>query len=91
MRLPAEAHVYLSEGPFGKTERFYAVVDGRDEDLVAVRDRAADALAGAGYTLLRKDDEAPIEAEAHVDGAQLISVQVTALCEGKLRLRYTVS
>ena len=36
--------------------------------LVAKRDRAADALVGAGYKLLRKDDEAPIEAEAHVEG-----------------------
>jgi hypothetical protein len=91
MRLPPAAHVYLSEGPFGKTERFYAVADGRGDELVTVRDRAADALVRAGYTLLRKDDEAPIEAEAHVDGTQLISVQVTALCDGKLRLRYTVS
>lgn len=91
MALPAGAHLYLSEGPFGTTERFYAVIGGQEDELVAKRDVAADALVAAGYTLLRKDDEAPIEAEAHVDGAQLISVQVSALCEGKLRLRYTVS
>lgn len=91
MALPEGAHLYLSEGPFGKTERFYAVLDGRENELVAKRDVAADALVGAGYRLLRKDDEAPIEAEAHVDGAQMISVQVTELCAGKLRLRYTVS
>lgn len=91
MALPAGARLYLSEGPFGSTERFYAVLDGRDDELVAKRDAAAAALVRGGYKLLRKDDEAPIEAEAHVEGAQLISVQVTALCEGKLRLRYTVS
>jgi hypothetical protein len=83
--------VYLSEGPFGKTERFYAVLDGREDELVVKRDVAADALVDAGYRLLSKDDEAPIEAEAHVDGTQFVSVQVTALCAGKLRLRYTVS
>ncbi len=91
MGLPADAHLYLSEGPFGKTERFYAVVDGQENELVAKRDVAADALVGSGYKLLSKDDEAPIEAEAHVEGQRMISVQVTALCEGKLRLRYTVS
>ena len=91
MGLPAGAHLYLSEGPFGKTERFYAVVDGQENELVAKRDVAADALVGSGYKLLSKDDEAPIEAEAHVEGERMISVQVTALCDGKLRLRYTVS
>ena len=58
---------------------------------MAKRDEAADALGASGYKLLRKDDEVPIEAEAHVDGPQQVSVQVTTLCDGKLRLRYTVS
>ena len=91
MALPAGAHLYLSEGPFGKTERFYAVLDGADDELVPKRDLAADALVGGGYTLLRKDAEPPIEAEGHVQGKYLVSVQVTELCDGKLRLRYTVS
>jgi hypothetical protein len=93
MALPAGAHLYLSEGPFGKTERFYAVLDGAEDELVPKRDLAADALVGAGSKLLRKDAEPPVEAEAHVKdrGGRLISVQVASLCEGKLRLRYTVS
>jgi hypothetical protein len=89
--LPAGARLYLSEGPFGKTERFYATVAGEADELEAARDRAAEALVSAGYRLLREDAEPPIEAEAHVDGAHLISVQVTPFCDGKLRLRYTVS
>ena len=32
LAFPAGAHVYVSEGPFGKTERFYAVVDGAVDD-----------------------------------------------------------
>jgi hypothetical protein len=69
------------------------VLDGAEDELVPKRDLAADALVGAGYELLRKDAEPPVEAEAHVEGegGQLISVQVASLCEGKLRLRYTVS
>jgi hypothetical protein len=93
MALPTGAHVYLSEGPFGKTERFYAVLAGAEDELEAKRDVAADALVNAGYKVLRKDAEPPVEAEAHVENpaGQLISVQVAPLCEGKLRLRYTVS
>ena len=83
--------MYVSEGPFGMTERFLAVVDGRPQDLVARRDEAASALVAAGFKLLTKDDEAPVEAEAHLTGERMISVQVTSLCAGKLRLRYTIS
>ena len=83
------AHVYVSEGPFGKTERFHAAVDG--DDLLRTRDAASDAMVAAGYRLLRKDQEPPIEAEAHLTGPHTVSVQVTTLCAGKMRLRYTVS
>ena len=81
----------MSEGPFGKTERFYAVVDGTADDLVTMRDAAAEALVDAGFKLLTKDAEPPIEAEAHLQGKSMVDVQVTELCDGKLRLRYTVS
>jgi hypothetical protein len=91
LAFPAGAHVYVSEGPFGKTERFYAVVDGTVDDLESMRDTATQALLDAGFTLLTKDAEPPIEAEGHVDGKRMVSVQVTELCDGKLRLRYTVS
>jgi len=84
------AHVYASDGPFGKTERFYAVVEGSPDDLLTPRDAAADALVAGGFKLLRKDAEPPIEAEAHLSGERMVSVQVTSLCAGKLRLRYTV-
>ena len=91
LALPAGAHVYASEGPFGKTERFFAVVEGRPEDLLTPRDTAADALVAGGFKLLTKDAEPPIEAEAHLTlDDRLVSVQVTSLCAGKLRLRYTL-
>ncbi|MDA0183384.1 hypothetical protein OJ997_23945 [Solirubrobacter phytolaccae] len=93
LALPTGARVYLSEGPFGRTERFYAVIDGGEAELEAKRDVAAEALVRGGYTLLREDAEPPVEAEAHLEGAdgRLVSVQVASLCDGKLRLRYTVS
>lgn len=92
LAFPPGAHVYVSEGPFGKTERLYAVVDGVVGDLETMRDTATQALLDAGFKLLTKDAEPPIEAEGHVQGGdRTVSVQVTELCDGKLRLRYTVS
>jgi hypothetical protein len=91
LAFPDGAHVYVSEGPFGRTERFYAVVDGSVDELETMRDTATQALLDAGFKLLTKDAEPPIEAEGHVDGKYMVSVQVTELCDSKLRLRYTVS
>jgi len=87
-----DAHVYESEGPFGKTERFFAAVDGEAADLPAVRDEAAKALEGAGFKTLSTDEEESTEAEAHLQGDKhTVDIQVIALCTGKLRIRYTVS
>jgi len=89
--LPGDAHVYESEGPFGKTVRYMAVVDGESDQLPAKRDDASDILVENGYKLLSKDEEAGAEAEAHLSGKHTVDIQVINLCEGKLRIRYTVS
>jgi hypothetical protein len=85
-------HIYESEGPFGKTERFFGAIDGNSDELVEKRDAAADALEQAGYKVLAKDQEEGTEAEAHLEGnGKTVDIQVINLCEGKLRVRYTVS
>jgi hypothetical protein len=86
------AHLYKSEGPFGKTERFYAVLDGTKDDLASRRDDVQNELVqNWGFQSLSTDQEEGIEAEAHLKGAKhTVDVQVTPLCEGKLRIRYTV-
>src|SRR5690349_6036478 len=89
--LPGDAHVYESEGPFGKTVRYMAVVDGESDQLPAKRDDASDILVENGYKLLSKDEEAGAEAEAHLSGKHTVDIQVINLCKGKLRIRYTVS
>lgn len=91
LRLPGDAHVYESEGPFGKTTRFFAATDGGAEDLPRIRDDASDALVENGYELLSKDQEEGAEAEAHLSGRHAVDIQVIKLCAGKLRIRYTVS
>jgi hypothetical protein len=86
------AHVYESEGPFGKTERFLAAADGTPADLAARRDEAARQLEGVGFKTLSTDQEENAEAEAHMQGDRhTVDIQVIPLCEGKLRIRYTVS
>jgi hypothetical protein len=89
--LPGDAKVYESEGPFGKTVRYMAVTDGEPDQLPAKRDDASDILVENGYKLLSKDEEAGAEAEAHLSGKHTVDIQVINLCEGKLRIRYTVS
>jgi hypothetical protein len=86
------ARVYESEGPFGKTERFFAAVDGEASELSEKRDAAAQALEEAGFKILSTDQEENTEAEAHLEGhGKTVDIQVITLCEGKLRIRYTVS
>jgi hypothetical protein len=91
LALPGDARVYESEGPFGKTTRYFAVTDGGPEDLPTKRDDASDILVENGYKLLAKDQEEGAEAEAHLNGKHTVDIQVIDLCEGKLRIRYTVS
>jgi len=85
-------HIYESEGPFGKTERFFGAIDGTSEELAEKRDAAADALAQNGFKILSTDQEEGTEAEAHLQGDDhTVDIQVISLCKGKLRIRYTVS
>jgi hypothetical protein len=93
VEFPDGAHVYQSQGPFGKTTRFFAAATGTPDDLPRVRDDAAKLLVQNGYKLNATDQEAGAEAEAHLagSGGHLLDVQVISLCRGKVRIRYTVS
>lgn len=89
--LVAGARLYESQGPFGKTTRYFAVAKGGPEDLPRVRDKVDAALKAAGYKVLDTDQEEGAEAEGHLSGRHTVDVQVISLCKGKLRIRYTVS
>ena len=92
MEVLSHARLYKSEGPFGKTEVFYAVLDGTPEDLAARRDDAQNELVqNFGFASLSTDQEEGAEAEAHLKGEKhTVDIQVAPLCEGKIRIRYTV-
>ena len=89
--LVAGARVYESQGPFGKTTRYFAVAKGGPEDLPKLRDKVDAKLKAAGYKVLAADQEEGAEAEGHLSGPHTVDVQVINLCKGKLRIRYTVS
>jgi hypothetical protein len=89
--LVAGARVYESQGPFGKTTRFFAVTSGGPDDLPKVRDKVDATLTAAGYKQLATDQEEGAEAEGHLSGPHTVDIQVINLCKGKLRVRYTVS
>ena len=57
-----------SEGPFGKTMRYFAVVDGGPDDLPPSATTRRTLLVENGYKLLSKDQEEGAEAEAHLSG-----------------------
>ena len=89
VRLLDGAKLYKSQGPFGRTEIFYASAAGDPGSLPSVRDDAAKALTG--YQLLATDQEKDSEAEAHLKGSgHTVDLQVIPLCKGKVRIRYTV-
>jgi hypothetical protein len=89
--VPGDAKVYESQGPYGSSYRYFAVLDGGPSDYPRQRDDATDALTEAGYKFLAKDQEQNAEAESHLTGKHQVDIQVTSLCKGKNRIRYTVS
>jgi hypothetical protein len=89
--LVAGARVYESQGPFGKTTRYFAVAKGDPDSLPEWRDKVDAKLKAAGYKVLDTDQEEGAEAEGHLSGPHTVDVQVISLCKGKVRIRYTVS
>ena len=89
--LAAGARVYESQGPFGKTTRYFAAATGDPDALPKWRDKVDAALKAGGYKVLDTDQEEGAEAEGHLSGPHTVDVQVINLCKGKVRIRYTVS
>jgi hypothetical protein len=89
--LVAGARVYESQGPFGKTTRYFAVAKGDPEALPEWRDKVDAKLKAAGYKVLDTDQEEGAEAEGHLSGPHTVDVQVISLCKDRVRIRYTVS
>lgn len=85
-RLPGQ--VLYGPASQGATTIVFGRVEG--DDFEAARDRLAEELERAGYTIDGTDQEA-VEAEAHFSAPREGSVRVKQLCQGVLEVRYRLS
>ena len=71
----------------GKTQFWFAAVDGSQDQLASLRDAYDSTLTGKGYTIDHTDQEAGAEAEAEFSGPHEGTTQFIPLCTGKVRVR----
>ena len=75
----------------GKTSVVFASLPGTRADLVAIRDRAEQELAGSGYKVTGGDQEPTFEADGTISKNGVDdTINVRALCTGKVLIRYTI-
>jgi hypothetical protein len=71
----------------GKTQFWFAVVDGTPDQLASLRDAYNTKLTGQGYEIEGTDQEKGAEAEAEFKGPHEGTTQFQPLCSGKVRVR----
>ena len=74
----------------GRTRAVSGALRGTVDDLVTVRDNAADELVSTGYNQTESDEEVGHEAEAEFEGPHEVRIKVKPLCRDYLVLTYTV-
>ena len=71
----------------GKTQFWFAAIDGTPDQLVSLRDSYNSTLTGKGYTIKGHDQEPGAEAETEFSGPHDGTTQFIPLCSGKVRVR----
>lgn len=87
LKLPDEQRL-LRVQTQGRTTVVFASTAGGRDDLVDVRDQVLTALKAQGFSVDGTDQEPGFEAEAQIDGPSEGTVRVTALCAGRVEVRY---
>ncbi len=87
---PTGATVYRNDAQ-GKTQVWFASLQGVPDDIVKVRDQVASDLAAKGYEIEGKDQEPGAEAEAEFKGPHEGTIQVRTLCQDRLVVRYKLT
>lgn len=75
----------------GKTQFWFAAVDGTPDQLVSLRDAYNTTLTGKGYKIEGHDQEPGAEAEAEFSGVHEGTTQFIPLCSGKVRVRIKIN
>ncbi|HWK29351.1 MAG TPA: hypothetical protein VNS09_22500 [Solirubrobacter sp.] len=87
VRLLDYAHFYKSVG----TRRFYAVLDGEPSELPSRRDDAMTYMIQSNLFEQLDADDKPGVSTAKLRGElHRVDLRVTALCDGKIGIRYSV-
>lgn len=71
----------------GKTQFWFAAIDGTPDQLASLRDAYNTTLTGKGYKIDGHDQEPGAEAEAEFSGVHEGTTQFIPLCSGKVRVR----
>ena len=71
----------------GKTQFWFAAIDGSPDQLESLRDAYNSTLTGKGYTIKGHDQEHGAEAETEFSGPHEGTTQFIPLCSGKVRVR----
>lgn len=71
----------------GKTQFWFAAIDGTPDQLESLRDTYNTALTGKGFKIEGHDQEHGAEAESEFSGPHAGTTQFIPLCSGKVRVR----
>src|SRR3954470_3116227 len=85
--VPSPGGTVYESNSQGKTQFWFAAIDGTPDQLVSLRDSYNTQLTGKGYTIKGHDQEGGAEAEAEFSGPHEGTTQFIPLCSGKVRVR----
>ena len=85
--VPSPGGTVYSYNRQGKTQFWFAAIDGTPDQLASLRDAYNTTLKGQGYKIGGTDQEKGAEAEAEFSGAHDGTTQFIPLCSGKVRVR----
>jgi hypothetical protein len=85
--VPSPAGTVYDYSSQGKTQVWFAAIDGSPEQLAALRDSYDSQLTGKGYKIGGTDAENGAEAESEFSGPHDGTTNFRPLCSGKVVLR----
>ena len=89
--IPSPGGTVYESNSQGKTQFWFAAVDGGPDQLESLRDSYNTTLTGKGYKIEGTDQEDGAEAEAEFSGAHEGTTQFIPLCTGKVRVRIKIT
>ena len=89
--LPAPGGTVYDYSSQGKTQVWFAAVNGSGDQLASIRDSYDTQLKGKGYSIEGTDQEEGAEAESEFKGPHEGTTNFRPLCSGKVVLRLKIT